>query len=162
MAMISGVGDNQGDAPGAAAGTGFGAALRRFRLAAGLSQEALAERSGLSADAIAALERGRRTRPRAFTVGVLADSLALSAGDRALLASAAAGSDSPAAAAGAPLPVRLTSFVGRQRELAEVARQLSQARLLTLFGPAAQPRPRTPSAGSPAAPRPRSTGRCDG
>jgi hypothetical protein len=31
MAMISGVGDNQGDAPGAAAGTGFGAALRRFR-----------------------------------------------------------------------------------------------------------------------------------
>jgi predicted ATPase/DNA-binding XRE family transcriptional regulator len=135
MAMISGVGDNQGDAPGAAAGTGFGAALRRFRLAAGLSQEALAERSGLSADAIAALERGRRTRPRAFTVGVLADSLALSAGDRALLASAAAGSDSPGAAAGAPLPVRLTSFVGRQRELAEVARQLSQTRLLTLFGP---------------------------
>jgi transcriptional regulator with XRE-family HTH domain len=89
-----------------------GAARRRFRLAAGLSQEALAERSGLSADAIAALERGRRTRPRAFTAGVLADSLALSAGDRALLASAAAGSDGPAAAAGAPLPVRLTSFVG--------------------------------------------------
>jgi predicted ATPase/DNA-binding XRE family transcriptional regulator len=135
MAMISGVGNSRGDAPGAAARTGFGAALRRFRLAAGLSQEALAERSGLSADAIAALERGRRTRPRAFTVGVLADSLALSADDRALLASAAAGSDSPAAAAGTPLPARLTSFVGRQQELAEVARQLSQTRLLTLFGP---------------------------
>ncbi len=51
----------------------FGALLlRRFRTTAGLSQEALAGRSGLSTDAIAALEQGRRTRPRAFTLGVLA------------------------------------------------------------------------------------------
>jgi transcriptional regulator with XRE-family HTH domain len=33
------------------AGAGFGTALRRFRVAAGLSQEALAEWSGLSVDA---------------------------------------------------------------------------------------------------------------
>jgi predicted ATPase len=61
--------------------------------------------------------------------------LALNAADRALLVAAVAGSDGPAGSAGAPLPVRLTSFVGREHELAEVAGQLSQTRLLTLFGP---------------------------
>ncbi len=111
---------------------GFGALLRRFRVMAGLSQEALAERAGLSADAIAALERGRRSRPRAFTLGVLAEALALGAEDRALLVSAAA---SPRVPPGRPLPVQLTSFVGRQRELAEVERRVGQARMLTLLGP---------------------------
>jgi transcriptional regulator with XRE-family HTH domain len=37
----------------------FGALLRRYRLAAGLSQEPLAARAGLSVDAIDLLERGR-------------------------------------------------------------------------------------------------------
>ena len=114
---------------------GFGTLLRRFRVAAGLSQEALAERAGLSADAIAALERGRRSRPRAFTLGVLAEALALGAEDRALLVSAAAGQDSPRVPPGRPLPVQLTSFVGRQLELAEVERRVGQARMLTLLGP---------------------------
>jgi len=114
---------------------GFGATLRRFRVAAGLSQEGLAQGSGLSADAIAALEQGRRTRPRAFTVGVLADALRLGAADRALLVLAASGQSGPDESPGVPLPPRLTSFVGRQLELAEVGRRLGQARLLTLFGP---------------------------
>ena len=55
MAMMSDV-DNK---PAA----GFGAVLRQFRVTAGLSQEALAERSGLSVDAISALEQGRRHHP---------------------------------------------------------------------------------------------------
>ncbi|HEX7102709.1 MAG TPA: helix-turn-helix transcriptional regulator, partial [Nitrolancea sp.] len=55
----------------------FGELLRRDRLLAGLSQEALAERAGLSVDAIRALERGRRTAPRPETIGLLADALAL-------------------------------------------------------------------------------------
>ncbi len=38
----------------------FGDLLRRLRLAAGLSQEALAERAGLSARGISDLERGAR------------------------------------------------------------------------------------------------------
>ena len=38
----------------------FGERLRRLRVAAGLSQEALAERAGLSAQAIGALETGKR------------------------------------------------------------------------------------------------------
>jgi transcriptional regulator with XRE-family HTH domain len=41
----------------------FGERLRRLRIAAGLSQEALAERSGLSVQAIGALETGKRRRP---------------------------------------------------------------------------------------------------
>src|SRR5262252_539756 len=68
----------------------FGGLLRRFRLAAGFSQEALAERAGLSADAIRALERGRRSHPRPFTVRLLADALKLEAADRAALIEAGA------------------------------------------------------------------------
>ena len=41
----------------------FGERLRRLRVAAGLSQEALAERAGVSAQAIGALETGKRRRP---------------------------------------------------------------------------------------------------
>lgn len=41
----------------------FGALLRRYRLAAGLTQEALAERAGLSGDAVGVLERGARQAP---------------------------------------------------------------------------------------------------
>jgi transcriptional regulator with XRE-family HTH domain len=57
--------------------TAFGTLLRRYRLAAGLSQEALAERAGLSAAAISALESGRRTAPRPDTVTLLATALGL-------------------------------------------------------------------------------------
>jgi class 3 adenylate cyclase len=63
----------------------FGALLKRYRVAAGLTQEALAERAGLSADAISTLERGLRLAPRRDTVRLLTDALRLSAGDRALL-----------------------------------------------------------------------------
>jgi predicted ATPase len=117
---------------------GFGSVLRGLRIGAGLSQEALARRAGLSTDAVAALERGRRTRPRAFTLGLLADALALGAAERARLVSAAVAPSGPPVRPGAPEwpgPVWLTSFVGRQRELAEVRRRLAQARLLTLLGP---------------------------
>ena len=41
----------------------FGERLRRLHVAAGLSLEALAERTGLSAQAIGALETGKRRRP---------------------------------------------------------------------------------------------------
>ncbi|HVA93080.1 MAG TPA: helix-turn-helix transcriptional regulator, partial [Chloroflexota bacterium] len=63
----------------------FGSLLRRYRLGAGLSQEALAERAGLSTDAIAHLERGRRNAPRLVTVGMLADALQLGPPERAAL-----------------------------------------------------------------------------
>ena len=41
----------------------FGDLLRQHRSAAGLTQEELAERAGLSPDAISLLERGERRRP---------------------------------------------------------------------------------------------------
>ncbi len=53
----------------------FGRPLCRLRVAAGLTQEALAERSEVSVDAISALENGRRSRPRRTTVSMLADGL---------------------------------------------------------------------------------------
>ncbi len=67
----------------------FGQLLRRHRLAAGLSQEALAERAGLSVRGLSDLERGARTTPRAETIGLLAEALGLSAADRAAFADAA-------------------------------------------------------------------------
>jgi tetratricopeptide (TPR) repeat protein/transcriptional regulator with XRE-family HTH domain len=69
-----------------AAGDGFGALLRRHRLASGLTQEELAERAALSVRAIAAMEAGRTARPRAHSVRLLADALSLRGLDRELLA----------------------------------------------------------------------------
>src|SRR2546429_3229447 len=61
----------------------FGEALRRCRRAAGLTQEALAERSGVSAQAISSLERGTRRNPQRATLGLLADALDLAGAARA-------------------------------------------------------------------------------
>lgn len=63
----------------------FGVALRRLRVSAGLTQERLAERAGVSAAGVAALEAGRRTTPRLHTVGLLCDALAVDATQRAAL-----------------------------------------------------------------------------
>ena len=65
------------------------ALVRRFRLMAGLSQEALAERASLSARAISDLERGLRTAPRPETVRMLTDALALTGEQHAQLLQAA-------------------------------------------------------------------------
>jgi transcriptional regulator with XRE-family HTH domain/tetratricopeptide (TPR) repeat protein len=51
--------------------------LRSFRARAGLTQAALAEKAGLSEQAISVLERGTRSRPRADTVRALTQALAL-------------------------------------------------------------------------------------
>src|SRR4051812_38426376 len=67
----------------------FGMLLRRHRLAAGLTQEALAERAGLSTRGVQDLERGIRQVPRAETVRLLADALALEAAARTGLIAAA-------------------------------------------------------------------------
>jgi transcriptional regulator with XRE-family HTH domain len=60
----------------------FGAVLRRHRVALGLTQEALAERAGMSARTIADLERGVNRTPRRDTVPLLADALGLAAAER--------------------------------------------------------------------------------
>jgi DNA-binding NarL/FixJ family response regulator/DNA-binding XRE family transcriptional regulator len=67
----------------------FGQRLRQFRVRAGLSQAALAERAGLAPAAVAALERGARRSPYPQTLGALADALRLTPDERAALADAA-------------------------------------------------------------------------
>jgi LuxR family maltose regulon positive regulatory protein len=63
--------------------------LRQFRLAAELSQDALAERAHMSARGISDLERGVRTKPYPGTVAQLADALGLDTGERQALDDAA-------------------------------------------------------------------------
>jgi DNA-binding SARP family transcriptional activator/transcriptional regulator with XRE-family HTH domain/tetratricopeptide (TPR) repeat protein len=60
----------------------FGVRLRAWRRAAGLSQEDLAERSGLSIQAVGDLERGLTRRPYPDLARRLADALGLTGGRR--------------------------------------------------------------------------------
>ncbi|HET7596113.1 MAG TPA: helix-turn-helix domain-containing protein, partial [Burkholderiales bacterium] len=123
----------------------FGELLRRHRLLAGLSQEGLAERAGLSVDAIRALERGRRTAPRPETIGLLAEGLALAPAERANFIASATG-QAPAqenvqtvhqSPGSFPLPEPPTTLIGRERDVAEVTDLLQRedVRLVTLTGP---------------------------
>ncbi|MFF5232421.1 ATP-binding protein [Dactylosporangium sp. NPDC000521] len=87
----------------AAAFGDFAVVLRRLRESRSLTQEELAERAGLTAKAIGALERGERRRPYPHTVRSLADGLALDDDDRAALVAAVPGRDAAPRAAG-PAP----------------------------------------------------------
>jgi predicted ATPase/transcriptional regulator with XRE-family HTH domain len=119
----------------------FGERLRRLRVAAGLSQEALAERAGLSVQAIGALETGKRRRPYPHTVAALADALELTEHERAALAearTAQAGAGTPAAErTRMALPRRRTPLVGREADVRAIVARLraGEEQLLTLTGP---------------------------
>ncbi len=103
----------------------FGGRLRKLREAAGLSQEELAERAGLSSHAVSALERGTRTRPYPHTIRALADALGADDDERAALIAAVPSrrrsARKPADAAetgrGRDLPVPTTTLLGRDAEL---------------------------------------------
>jgi len=134
---------------------GFGDLLRRYRVAAGLTQEALAHKAGLSARGLSDLERGLRQSPHPETVRRLADALGLQRAEQAALAALAVSSQTVRTPTGrswhgAPinettpafrdakhgrLPLQLTSFVGREQELAELAHLVGTTRLVTLTGP---------------------------
>lgn len=66
-------------------GERLGEVLRAWRIKARLSQERLAERSGLSARAIGDLERGKVARPHRESVRLLAEALGLDGDDHAYL-----------------------------------------------------------------------------
>jgi transcriptional regulator with XRE-family HTH domain len=120
----------------------FGARLRSLREVAGLTQEELAFRAGLSPNAVGALERGARKRPHPHTVRSLTDALDLSQDDRAALLAAvpkrgeAASSTAVEIAPAFTLPQPTTPLHGRERELKELAGLLArpEVRLLTLTG----------------------------
>jgi predicted ATPase/DNA-binding XRE family transcriptional regulator len=123
--------------------TSFGDLLRQLRTAAALSQEELAERSGLSRRGISDLERDLRQAPRLETVRLLTDALALSGPDRTALLAAArpvllwGGLAATVAIAPASLPMPLTRLIGREAELAALRTALhdDEVRLVTLTGP---------------------------
>lgn len=110
----------------------FGGLLRKARLAAGMTQEDLAVRSGLSARAISDLERHRARRPYFRSVDLLADALGVSGPVRAALRDAAGRSreersprsrDEPGEVPAWPqcqLPPLLADFTGREDESALV------------------------------------------
>jgi predicted ATPase/transcriptional regulator with XRE-family HTH domain len=121
--------------------------LRRFRLAAGLSQEALAERARMSANGIGALERGYRRSPQRETLALLAGALALDDTQREGFEAAAARAASPRRLGGSSvtvgpwadatisnLPLSLKSFVGREMELDEAGGLVREHRLVTIAG----------------------------
>lgn len=112
----------------------FGPALRRVRVGAQLTQEELAERSGLSVRGISDLERGERTRPHPHTVRLLADALQLQGQERAGFVEAARG---PAETGAGPVAVPPTRMVGREALLAALGGHLHDPglRILSLVGP---------------------------
>src|SRR5438445_13054052 len=103
----------------------FGDLLRRYRVARGLTQEALAERAGLSVRTVSDLERGVNRTPRKDTLPLLAAALGLSALERSRLEAAARRLSGPAPSLPASTSTAFPPFVGRARELALLERQLA-------------------------------------
>jgi predicted ATPase/DNA-binding CsgD family transcriptional regulator/transcriptional regulator with XRE-family HTH domain len=122
--------------------------VRQARSAAGLSQEQLAERAGISVRGISDIERGLIRAPQQETLRLLAEALDLPSDERrrweaARRQLARRGDKAPQRAvtraqqSRAQLPTPLTSFVGREQEVAEAVALLTQpdVRLVTLTGP---------------------------
>ncbi len=122
----------------------LGDLIWRAQLAAGLSQEQLAERSGLSARTISDLERGQRKTPHLESLRMLAAGLDLSSEDRKALLQAARPNlqqplrtSAPALVPDPGLPVADSPLIGREREVDDIVSQVrgDERRLTTLTGP---------------------------
>jgi predicted ATPase/DNA-binding XRE family transcriptional regulator len=126
-------------------GLSFAGLLRQFRAEARLTQEELAEAAGLSPRSVSDLERGVNRTARKDTALLLADALGLAGPAQELFVAVARGK-APAAEALAVvrgvglaerignLPLQVSSFIGRERELEQIAVALGQARTVTLTG----------------------------
>jgi predicted ATPase len=119
----------------------FGTLLRRLRIAANLSQEALAEKARMSTAAIGTYERGLRSVPHRDSVELLAEALELTGETREEFEDAArrrssartTGKVGQADVAGS-LPREVTSFFGRATEIAAITELLGQHQLVTITG----------------------------
>jgi tetratricopeptide (TPR) repeat protein/transcriptional regulator with XRE-family HTH domain len=111
--------------------------LRRARQTAGLTQEELAAKTGLSTRAIGDLERGLTTKPHRRSLELLAEVLELPESARAQLIGASGRPDTPDIAeaprvprsgpqfAPAQLPTDIPDFTGRASQVNELGRLLS-------------------------------------
>jgi predicted ATPase/transcriptional regulator with XRE-family HTH domain len=120
----------------------FGERLRAARLAAGLTQEELADRSGIATRTISDLERGVNDMPRASTARLLADALGLAGDGRERFLArrrpgAAVEADSGSALVFRRVLVPPTALIGREQTTAQVVALLAEpeVRLVTLSGP---------------------------
>lgn len=115
----------------------FGHYLRHLRAAADLTQETLAERSGLSTRIISNIERGAPNRPRRSTIDALADALELQNADRVAFIEAGRGTGPLSQPVRSTFPRATDVFVGNRETIQDVARILGDTgtRLLTLTGP---------------------------
>ncbi|WP_379528579.1 ATP-binding protein [Nonomuraea purpurea] len=97
----------------------LGALVRAWRERALLTQEQLAERSGLNVRTIRRLEAGELRRPRSTSLKLLVEALGLSPDEQALLtAGGTSQSARPSRTIPRQLPADVAAFVGRTRELA--------------------------------------------
>lgn len=130
----------------------FSLMLRRFRVTAGLTQEELAQRSGLSVRTISDMERGRTARPYVRSVRLIADGLTLAGPEREQFIRSAhdlpgepgltlrrAGLARPVVPR--QLPSGTAQFVGREAELKMLSALLDEedqavgtARIVVIFG----------------------------
>jgi predicted ATPase/DNA-binding XRE family transcriptional regulator len=134
------------------AGLSFAGLLRQLRDQAGLTQEELAEAARVSQRAVSDLERGINRTARKDTAVLLAGALGLDGQARELFVAAARGNTSAAgvlaarrrqAQAAYPatigamrgFPAPLTSFIGREAAMRQVAGLLEEYRLVTVTGP---------------------------
>ncbi|HJU01265.1 MAG TPA: tetratricopeptide repeat protein [Actinomycetes bacterium] len=110
----------------------FGDMVRAHRGRLGITQQELADRSGVSVRGLGKIEAGRISRPRPTTVRLLADALGLSGTERDRFC--AAGSEPARGTTGEPtlrpapaqLPPDVTGFTGRADQLGELDRLLDQ------------------------------------
>src|SRR5690348_14006907 len=100
----------------------FAGLLRRYRHSAELTQEALAERAGLSVRGISDLERGVKLRPQRSTIRLLAEGLGLTATELAALEAAVPSRHRPVDGAWRLLDLPIGGFLGAAPESRLVAR----------------------------------------
>jgi tetratricopeptide (TPR) repeat protein/transcriptional regulator with XRE-family HTH domain len=122
-----------GIACGEVAAIDFGDVVRTARLGARMTQEQLAETSGISVRTIVELERGQVLRPRRDTIRRLADACGLVGSARERFETAARDRywrerhTAPESAIPAQLPPDVLGFAGRQAELVHLDADLARA-----------------------------------
>ena len=106
-----------------------GATLRQRRAALGLTQAALADQLGVAPNTLARWEQGDKPIGRPERIARLLDRLTTAPTPDGT------GSDGRTGTTTVDDGLELTTFIGRERELASVARLMSSHRLVTLTGP---------------------------